>query len=105
HVALVRSLRREGHPGDPALPGQSRLDPALHKERRRSGLPARVLRAHLRAAIALTTMLLDIEGTTTPIEFVHTTLFGYARARVQDFLERHESDAAVQADIALLRAE
>jgi enolase-phosphatase E1 len=48
---------------------------------------------------------LDIEGTTTPIEFVHTTLFGYARVRVQDFLERHEADAHVTADIALLRAE
>ena len=48
---------------------------------------------------------MDIEGTTTPIEFVHTTLFGYARARVQDFLERHSADADVQADIALLRAE
>jgi len=50
-------------------------------------------------------MLLDIEGTTTPIEFVHTTLFGYARARVQAFLERHAADADVQADIALLQAE
>lgn len=50
-------------------------------------------------------VLLDIEGTTTPVEFVHTTLFAYARARVQEFLERHEADADVQADIALLRAE
>ena len=48
---------------------------------------------------------MDIEGTTTPIEFVHTMLFGYARARVQEFLERHEADAEVQADIARLRAE
>jgi len=64
-----------------------------------------VLRAHLRAAIALTAILLDIEGTTTPIEFVHTTLFGYARARVQEFLERHEAVPDVQADIAMLRAE
>ena len=32
-------------------------------------------------------------------------MFGYARARVQEFLERHETDADVQADIALLRAE
>jgi enolase-phosphatase E1 len=58
--------------------------------------------------VALTnvrTVLLDIEGTTTPIDFVHTTLFAYARARVQEFLERHEADADVQADIALLRAE
>jgi enolase-phosphatase E1 len=50
-------------------------------------------------------VLLDIEGTTTPIEYVHTTLSGYARARVQDFLERHESDPGVRADVALLRAE
>jgi enolase-phosphatase E1 len=50
-------------------------------------------------------VLLDIEGTTTPIEFVHTMLFGYARARVQEFLERHEADPDVQSDIALLRAE
>ena len=50
-------------------------------------------------------ILLDIEGTTTPIEFVHTTLFAYARARVQEFLERHEASPDVQSDIALLRAE
>ena len=64
-----------------------------------------MLRPHLRAPVALSAILLDIEGTTTPIEFVHTTLFSYARARVQEFLERHESDPDVQADIALLRAE
>ena len=55
--------------------------------------------------MAVRAILLDIEGTTTPIEFVHTMLFGYARARVQEFLERHEADPDVQADIALLRAE
>jgi enolase-phosphatase E1 len=48
---------------------------------------------------------LDIEGTTTPVEFVHQVLFPYARARVQEFLERHADDPAVQADVALLRAE
>ena len=32
-------------------------------------------------------------------------MLGYARARVQEFLERHEADPGVQADIALLRAE
>ena len=50
-------------------------------------------------------MLLDIEGTTTPIEFVHNVLFAYARAHIQEFLDRHGSDPAVAADIALLRAE
>jgi len=50
-------------------------------------------------------VLLDIEGTTTPIEFVHDVLFPYARARVRDFLQRHASDEDVRADIALLRRE
>lgn len=30
--------------------------------------------------------LLDIEGTTTPIDFVSETLFPYARARLEDFI-------------------
>jgi enolase-phosphatase E1 len=50
-------------------------------------------------------VLLDIEGTTTPVEFVHKTLFGYARARVQEFLERHWSDPEVRADVARLQSE
>jgi enolase-phosphatase E1 len=51
------------------------------------------------------TILLDIEGTTTPIEFVHQVLFPYARARVHDYLSAHGDDAGVRADVALLRAE
>ena len=31
-------------------------------------------------------ILLDIEGTTTPIDFVHKTLFPYSRERVTDFV-------------------
>ncbi|OLC09487.1 MAG: 2,3-diketo-5-methylthio-1-phosphopentane phosphatase [Gemmatimonadetes bacterium 13_1_40CM_66_11] len=50
-------------------------------------------------------ILLDIEGTTTPIEFVQQVLFPYARARVHDYLAQHADDPAVRADIALLRAE
>ncbi|MEK7855208.1 MAG: acireductone synthase [Acidobacteriota bacterium] len=34
-------------------------------------------------------ILLDIEGTTTPISFVHETLFPYARERVGKFVETH----------------
>ncbi len=72
-----------------------------------------MLRAHLRAPVALSSLLdasvrailLDIEGTTTPIEFVHDVLLSYARARLQEFLDRHGADPAVAADIALLRAE
>jgi enolase-phosphatase E1 len=50
-------------------------------------------------------ILLDIEGTTTPIAFVQQVLFPYARARVADFLARHLADAGVRADVTLLRAE
>ena len=40
----------------------------------------------LRAA-GIEVVLLDIEGTTTPISFVHDVLFPYARARVSSYLE------------------
>ncbi len=50
-------------------------------------------------------ILLDIEGTTTPIEFVHQVLFPYARARVHAYLDQHADDPGVRADVALLRAE
>lgn len=48
---------------------------------------------------------MDIEGTTTPIAFVHQVLFPYARARTHDFLRQHQDDPDVRADVALLRAE
>jgi enolase-phosphatase E1 len=50
-------------------------------------------------------ILLDIEGTTTPIEFVHQVLFPYARARARAYLAAHAADDSVRADIALLRRE
>lgn len=41
-------------------------------------------------------ILLDIEGTTTPVDFVFSTLFPFASARAEDFLRQHihESDIA-----------
>jgi enolase-phosphatase E1 len=50
-------------------------------------------------------ILLDIEGTTTPIAFVHDVLFSYARDHVADFLAKHGDSEDVQADIRLLRDE
>jgi enolase-phosphatase E1 len=50
-------------------------------------------------------LLLDIEGTTTPVEFVLGTLFPFARARVRAFLEERREDPEVRADLALLRQE
>ncbi|MDE2515171.1 MAG: acireductone synthase [Rhodospirillales bacterium] len=49
-------------------------------------------------------ILTDIEGTTTPIAFVHTTLFPFAAARLGDFLAAHAADPAVAAILAEVRA-
>ena len=49
--------------------------------------------------------MLDIEGTTTPIDFVYNVLFPYARSRVNDYLRHNWSLPAVRADIAGLFAE
>ncbi len=48
-------------------------------------------------------ILLDIEGTTTPIAFVHDVLFTYARDHVKEFLRADNEEA--RADIALLHDE
>jgi enolase-phosphatase E1 len=60
---------------------------------------------HPIALTGIRAILLDIEGTTTPIEFVHHVLFPYARARLHDYLQQHADDPGVRADLALLRAE
>ena len=50
-------------------------------------------------------ILLDIEGTTTPIDFIYEVLFPYARARVKDYLARRFAAEDVLLDIAHLREE
>ena len=46
----------------------------------------------------------DIEGTTTPVAFVHETLFPYARAALPDFLARTPRPPEVEAAFAEARA-
>ena len=50
-------------------------------------------------------ILLDIEGTTTPIAFVHEVLFSYARSEVRNFLTEHFRSAELVADLQQLREE
>lgn len=50
-------------------------------------------------------ILLDIEGTTTPIDFVYKTLFPYARRYVESFLREHFRDPEIQSLAAELRAQ
>jgi enolase-phosphatase E1 len=60
---------------------------------------------NLRAA-GIEVVLLDIEGTTTPISFVHDVLFPYARARVGSYLEENAtSDPEIRRIVEDLRLE
>ncbi|MCA9516031.1 MAG: acireductone synthase [Myxococcales bacterium] len=49
-------------------------------------------------------VLLDIEGTTTSIDFVYDTLFPYARAHLRGFLARRFDDPEVRAALAFFPA-
>lgn len=49
--------------------------------------------------------MLDVEGTTTPVDFVYRVLFPYARGHLREFVERHFRDPEVRTDLAQLRTE
>lgn len=57
------------------------------------------------SSLGIRGVLLDIEGTTTPIAFVHEVLFSYARDHVREFLAANTDSDDVLADLALLREE
>src|SRR5215210_3432567 len=48
-------------------------------------------------------ILLDIEGTTTPIDFVHKTLFPFAKAKIGEFVQANFSE--IQTEISQLKTE
>lgn len=50
-----------------------------------------------------THLLLDIEGTTCPVDYVAGTLFPYAAAALNEFLKEHGGDTEVQALIEQIR--
>jgi enolase-phosphatase E1 len=50
-------------------------------------------------------VLLDIEGTTTPIDFVYKRLFPYARARIKSYVAGHLADEDVRSIIVELYEE
>lgn len=53
----------------------------------------------------VSTILLDVEGTTTPNEFVYEVLFPFAHQHAKEFILEHRESADVRTDIAGLRAE
>ncbi|MBC6454448.1 MAG: acireductone synthase [Hormoscilla sp. SP5CHS1] len=50
-------------------------------------------------------ILLDIEGTTTPVDYVFGVLFPFARDRLESFLAENSQDEEVRTDLAMLRQE
>src|SRR6185369_16925635 len=85
HTPLVRPLPGPHDPRRPPVPGHVGLDAALHRDRRRHPLPAALLRTGLHPgarSLSMRAVLTDIEGTTTPLSFVHDVLFPYARRRL-----------------------
>ena len=50
-------------------------------------------------------ILLDIEGTTTSVDFVYQTLFPYFRERLGEFLNRQKKDIGVLSDIKAIDEE
>jgi enolase-phosphatase E1 len=50
-------------------------------------------------------ILLDIEGTTTPVDFVYQTLFPYASRKLESFLREHAQDSEIPSLIQDLRAQ
>ena len=50
-------------------------------------------------------VLLDIEGTTTPMSFVYEVLFPYARTRLSAYLRAHAAEDELRDVLATLRVE
>jgi enolase-phosphatase E1 len=57
------------------------------------------------SASSIHAILLDIEGTTTPISFVYDVLFPFARSHVKEYLVTHFDQPAVRVDVSYLREE
>lgn len=56
-------------------------------------------------ALTAAAVVLDVEGTTAPIAFVHDVLFPYAAARLDSFVATRGGEPAVAAALAALTAE
>jgi enolase-phosphatase E1 len=57
------------------------------------------------SALHIRAVVLDIEGTTTPVDFVYKVLFPYARAHTAAYLAREWASPACREAVALLREE
>ena len=87
------------------------MDPTLHRKPHRREFSSCLIRRYppfddeMSFLDGVKSVLLDIEGTTTPIDFVHDVLFSYAREHVRGFLKDNFDSEEVRADVAALREE
>lgn len=56
-------------------------------------------------AVRVSAVLIDIEGTTSSIAFVHEVLFPYARQALPEFVRSHAANPAVRAELDATAAE
>src|SRR5262245_55140209 len=84
------------NPSHSSVPGSVGLDAAIHRQRYRPEVSAG-LHGFRRYPVTIRGILLDIEGTTTPISFVYDVLFPFARA--------HAGAHIRDEDLSALRAE
>lgn len=77
------------------------LGPTLHS----AANCGKIIRVPLFDETQVRAILLDIEGTTTPIDFVTKTLFPYASRKLESFLRENAADTEVRALINDLRAQ
>lgn len=77
------------------------LGPALHS----ATDCGKITRVPLFDETQVRTILLDIEGTITPIDFVTKTLFPYANQQLEVFLRENAADAEVRPLVEDLRAQ
>jgi enolase-phosphatase E1 len=61
------------------------------------------IQAGLPEEIKVRVLLLDLEGTITPIDFFSGTLFPYARQRLEEFLRLHGKELGIRDDLDGLR--
>jgi len=69
--------------------------PGLHRTRR-------IISVTVSLKTDIQVILLDVEGTTTHVDFVYKVLFPFARAHLREFLAEHGDSEQVRKDFALL---
>ena len=65
----------------------------------------KIIDVHLPREAPIRVILLDIEGTTTPIDFVTKVLFSYASRKIESFLRQNFQNEQVHASIEELHAQ